>query len=215
MKIKAVSDRTGLSRKTIRFYESRNLFQPEKTMVNGKEFRDYSEENIQTLLKIATLRRARFTVEEIHRMLEAPEETSEIFHDYRERLRDEAQELLNVLAVADAIREEELTSPDELAARMEPVTAELPLPTVDVHPRFRYLDELEAQVASRKRRNVTEQELHQKQLAARNAALFAAFSSAEKQNGISSRTNCYDSGFDLSPSQKIATFNLLLHSKDD
>ena len=105
MKIKEVSDRTGLSRKTIRFYEEKALFAPDKTYRNGKEFRDYSEEHVQQLKKIATLRRARFTVEEIRRMKDTPEETAAIFAGYRERLREEAQDIFNLLAIADAIPE--------------------------------------------------------------------------------------------------------------
>ena len=62
-------------KRQIRFYEAEKLFAPEKSVQNGKEFRNYSEENIRQLRKIATLRRARLTVDEIRRMLESPEET--------------------------------------------------------------------------------------------------------------------------------------------
>ena len=40
MKIKEVSQLTGLSKKTIRFYEEEGLIQPEKTYYNGRAYWD-------------------------------------------------------------------------------------------------------------------------------------------------------------------------------
>lgn len=40
MKIKAVIVKTGLTRKTIRFYEEEGLIQPEKTYYNGRVYWD-------------------------------------------------------------------------------------------------------------------------------------------------------------------------------
>ena len=40
MKIKEVSEKTGLTKKTIRFYEEEGLIQPEKTYYNGRTYRD-------------------------------------------------------------------------------------------------------------------------------------------------------------------------------
>ena len=215
MKIKEVSDRTGLSRKTIRFYEAKSLFSPVKTYRNGKEFRDYSEEHVQQLKKIATLRRARFTVEEIRRMKDTPEETAAIFAGYRERLREEAQDIFNLLAIADASPEGSITSADDLIARMQPVTEDLPLPAADIHPRFRYLDELEEAYTMRKKKaKMTEQESRQHEIAAESAVMYAAFSSRESSTNQAA-TYGNGGGFDISNSQKIAAFNLLMNSKDE
>ena len=62
MKIKEVSERTGLTKKTIRYYEAEGLLSPEKQWQNGREYRNYSEADIQQLEKIASLRRARFSL---------------------------------------------------------------------------------------------------------------------------------------------------------
>ena len=214
MKIKEVSDRTGLSRKTIRFYEARALFFPEKRYQNGKEFREYSEDNIRELQDIATLRRARFTVEEIRRMRETPEETAAIFSDYRERLREEARDLSDLLAIADAIPAESLSSAEELIDKMEHVTEALPLPAVDIHPRFRYLDELEEVYTRRKKLNMTDQELKQRRIATEGAVMYAAFSSKDSVSNQAAQFG-EGGGFDISNSQKIAAYNLLLNSKED
>ena len=40
MKIKAVSEKTGLTKKTIRFYEKEGLIHPEKTYYNGRAYWD-------------------------------------------------------------------------------------------------------------------------------------------------------------------------------
>ena len=69
MKIKEVSQKTGLSKKTIRFYEEEGLIEPEKTYQNGRAYRTYTQAHIQTLNDVALLRRARFSVEEIKTIL--------------------------------------------------------------------------------------------------------------------------------------------------
>ena len=68
MKLKEVCERTGLTKRTIRFYEEKELLSPQKTYKNGREYRDYSEDDVARLKDIATLRRARFTIQEIKQM---------------------------------------------------------------------------------------------------------------------------------------------------
>ena len=82
MKIKEVSKATGLTEKTIRYYENRGLVIPQAKELNGRSFRDYSEENVAALRAVSTLRRARFPVEEIVRMQKDPECIGEVLRDY-------------------------------------------------------------------------------------------------------------------------------------
>ena len=56
MRIKEVSQLTGLSKKTIRFYEEEGLIDPEKTYQNGRAYRTYTQAHIQTLNDVALLR---------------------------------------------------------------------------------------------------------------------------------------------------------------
>ena len=93
MKIKEVSQLTGLSKKTIRFYEEEGLITPEKTYQNGRAYRCYTQADIQALDEVALLRRARFSVEEIKTILSAPEEIPALFDSYRQRLRTERDAL--------------------------------------------------------------------------------------------------------------------------
>lgn len=62
MNIAEAERRTGLSRANIRFYEKEGLLTPTRG-ANG--YRDYTEDDVQTLRKIMLLRRLRLSVPEI------------------------------------------------------------------------------------------------------------------------------------------------------
>ncbi len=212
MKIKDVSELTGLTKKTIRFYEAEGLLSPEKTWRNGREYRTYSDQDVQQLLKIASLRRARFSVEEVRHIQEVPEDIPAVFQSYRQRLQQDQQDLTAILAVINNISSDALTDEDTLIAQMAPVTTGLPLPAVDLDPHFRYLDELE-ELSQLTANRFTPLEQRQKNIAAYNAALYAGFNSHDKhENNMASGCN---SAFDISNAQKIAAYNLLVNSKDD
>ena len=213
MKIKEVSERTGLTKKTIRYYEAEGLLSPEKQWQNGREYRNYSEADIQQLTKIAALRRARFSVEEIRHIHEVPGDIPEIFQSYRRRLQQEQVDLSAILAVINNITSETLTSEDTLISQMKPATVGLPLPAVDLDPHFRYLDEMEelSQLVSHR---ITPQEQKQKDIAAMGAAMYAGFNQQDSTSGSNASPGGYGSGFDISPAQKVATYNLLLNTKD-
>ena len=53
MKIKDVEERTGLSRSNVRFYEKEKLIEPSRNESNG--YRDYSENDVENIKKIAYL----------------------------------------------------------------------------------------------------------------------------------------------------------------
>ena len=61
-----VSDRIGLSRDTLRFYEKKGIIHPEKEK-NG--YRTYTYDDILKLLKIRFYRRLDFSIEDIERIL--------------------------------------------------------------------------------------------------------------------------------------------------
>ena len=213
MKIKEVSERTGLTKKTIRYYEAEGLLSPEKQWQNGREYRNYSEADIQQLEKIASLRRARFSVEEIRHIHEVPGDIPEVFQSYRRRLQQEQVDLSAILAVINNIPSETLTSEDTLISQMRPATVGLPLPAVDLDPHFRYLDEMEelAQLVSHR---ITPQEKKQKDIAAMGAAMYAGFNQQDSTSASNASPGGYGSGFDISPAQKVATYNLILNTKD-
>lgn len=67
MTIKEVEQRTGLTRSNIRFYEKEQLIIPARNEGNG--YREYSEEDVSNLKKIAYLRTLGISIEDICKLL--------------------------------------------------------------------------------------------------------------------------------------------------
>ena len=145
MKIKEVSRATGLTEKTIRYYEHRGLVVPVARELNGRSFREYSEENVSALRAVSTLRKARFPVEEIARMLREPESIGDVLKDYETSV-EEAYAALG--RIRDLLRREDLSQAEDvfaLAEKLQTATENIPLPKQDLHFRFRQLDRIEAE----------------------------------------------------------------------
>lgn len=139
MKLKEVCESTGLTRKTIRLYEEKGLLVPHKEERNGREYREYTPEDVERLREIATLCRAWFTMDEIARMQQDPEAIREIFPQYLQWLEDQQQTLRQLLSAARAIDPEQVKSVAELSHGMKEAE-NMPLPQADIQPKFRYLD---------------------------------------------------------------------------
>ncbi len=92
MKIKEVCQRTGLTKKAIRYYEDEGLFFPERTTINFREYRDYTETDLEALEQITALRSLSLSIEEIRTMREDPEAAPEIFRKRQEQLQASAEE---------------------------------------------------------------------------------------------------------------------------
>lgn len=155
MKIKEVSALTGLTKKTIRFYEEVGLIEPAKQKKNGREFRDYLEEDLERLREIAVLRKARFTIEEIRQLQHSPAEVQDIFTGYYDRMKSEKREMDRLMCVLDQISRRTFASKGELVQEIAEATDSMSLPVADIHPHFRYLDELEAKLNPKKKKRNT------------------------------------------------------------
>lgn len=66
MTIKEIEQITGLTRSNIRFYEKEKLISPARNAGNG--YREYSEEDVKTIQKVAYLRTLGISVEDIRRL---------------------------------------------------------------------------------------------------------------------------------------------------
>jgi len=66
MKINEMEQAVGIAKKNIRFYEQEGLLKPSRNLSNG--YREYSEEDINTLLKIKLLRKLDVPLEEIRHL---------------------------------------------------------------------------------------------------------------------------------------------------
>jgi DNA-binding transcriptional MerR regulator len=143
MKIKEVSAITGLTKKTIRFYEEAGLIKPQKQAINGRDFREYSDSDIAQLNEIIVLRKAHFTIEEIKNMQDGSQPIQEVFANYYDRVKSEKKELDRLLCVLDAIAAHSLETKAELVQEISSASKEMRLPFIDIHPQFKYIDELE------------------------------------------------------------------------
>lgn len=136
MLIKQVSRRTGLSERTIRYYEQEGLVRPAQTERNGRTWREYSPEDVDAFLRIARLRRAHFSIPEIREMSESPDRIPAVVAGALRRISEEtmAKDLVRqALERLDATRIPDVAG---LAASLEVPTRRERLPERDVRPDF-------------------------------------------------------------------------------
>lgn len=140
MKMKEVCARTGLTERTIRFYVEEELIHPQMSLVNGREYRYYSEWDVAELTTIADLRKLFFSIEEIKRMKQTPDNISEVLKVYKETATEDVQAKTAILHVLDQIDLSRLNSVDSLAQRLRGISLNLPLPNRDIAPNFGQFD---------------------------------------------------------------------------
>lgn len=68
LKINEAETLSGVSRKNIRFYEEQGLLRPHRNAENG--YREYSDDEVQILLRIRLMRKLGVPIEEIRKMLD-------------------------------------------------------------------------------------------------------------------------------------------------
>lgn len=111
MQIKEAAARSALTERAVRLYEERGLISPHIENKNGRDFRDYSDHDLERLKIISALRRALFTIDEIKTMLDDPSKIPEITEANRARIHTDfvqlsylnsRMEAVDTSAVADA-----------------------------------------------------------------------------------------------------------------
>lgn len=128
MKIKSVCEATGLSDRAIRYYIDEGLVSPVFTEnYLGRRTFDFSDDDINDLSTIATLRKYDFSIPDISTMERHPEQISEIVARLIARKKDlvgneevliaslekaAAKELGDISSLAKALQVSELPSPD-------------------------------------------------------------------------------------------------------
>lgn len=90
MQIKEIEKLSGMKRANIRFYEKEGFITP-KRLDNG--YRDYSESDLQILLRIKLLRSLHISLEEIHAIKEGSEDLGDILSKQIEKLEQEKQDI--------------------------------------------------------------------------------------------------------------------------
>ena len=103
MNIKEIEERSSLTRANIRYYEQEGLLAPAR---RENKYRDYSEEDLETLLRIALLRSLGFSLEEIRRLQSGEADFAAAMRERSAALEAEGQRLLAAKSVCDAILRE-------------------------------------------------------------------------------------------------------------
>lgn len=139
MNIKEIEERSGLSRANIRYYEQEGLLAPAR---RENKYRDYSEEDLETLLRIALLRNLGFSLDEIRRLQSGEMELAAAMRERSAALESEGQRLLAARNVCDAISRE-VTSysalrPEDYLNGFEPDAAAKQRDVAEPHPWRRY-----------------------------------------------------------------------------
>ncbi len=149
MRIKEAARRTGLTEKTIRYYENRGLVLPDTEERNGRTWRDYTEDHIRLLEAVAILRRAQFHVEEIDAILADPGSIPEVLDEVGRRV-EKTYETLGRLR-SELKRREVQGAPDmlTLAEELKETVRPLPLPPQDMKFNFKAMDKLLAEERAR------------------------------------------------------------------
>lgn len=112
MTIKEVEERTGLPRSNVRFYEKEKLIEPSRNERNG--YRDYSENDVENIKKIAYLRTLGISVEEIRSILSEKVTLREILERQKEALSDQMMDLNRARLLCEKMLDEENVSYEKL-----------------------------------------------------------------------------------------------------
>ena len=91
VKINEVEALVGISKKNIRFYEEEGLLCPQRNSENG--YRNYSDADVDTLLKIKALRKLGLPLEEIRSLQQGRLTVADALHRHRITLERESDNL--------------------------------------------------------------------------------------------------------------------------
>ncbi len=121
MKIKDVEERTGLSRSNVRFYEKEKLIEPSRNESNG--YRDYSENDVENIKKIAYLRTLGISIEDIRSIISGKVTLQETLERQNEILNSQITDLNKAKRMCEKMLGEESISYEKL--QVEQYVAEL------------------------------------------------------------------------------------------
>ena len=200
MRIKEVSRITGLTEKTIRFYEEKQLIHPEQTTINGRVFRNYTERDIEQLNLVAELRRLDFSISDIIAMRDEPGRIPEILENYRNRTTTDLEFRTGVLERLRQVDPNSVSSIRELGEHLKEIAENRPLPAADVELQFYRIDgltreEMEKEVRDYYERLSLEQKSEVRKMKTGSAVLYAASVVLTLITGLLTWRNTYYLGY--------------------
>ncbi len=133
MTIKEVEDRTGLTRSNIRFYEKEKLIEPSRNDKNG--YRDYSEKDVENIIKIAYLRTLEISIEDIRNIVSDKVPLAETIKKQTTAIQTQIEGLNKAKIMCERMLESGNISFDEL--QVEKYVADLDIYWSDHKPVFK------------------------------------------------------------------------------
>lgn len=115
MKISEVCARTGLTDRAVRFYIEKGLLKKSAQHINGRNCRDYDDEDIRILTNICSLRKAGFSIHDILNMQEKPDDINDIIAAHNEKLRQACEEYEGIIKELKSINKRGNLSWNKLA----------------------------------------------------------------------------------------------------
>lgn len=105
MKINEVEVRVGITKKNIRFYEQEGLLCPRRNHENG--YRDYSQQEVDTLMRIKLMRKLGLSLEEIRRMQAGEQTVGDAMRRHLVTLERERENLEQAVRLCQQLSEKE------------------------------------------------------------------------------------------------------------
>ena len=129
MKIKAVSESTGLTARAIRVYIDEELIAPKFTEnYLGRRSFDFTQEDVKALKNIATLRKYGFSIDEIRNIMLDSQNSIAIIENVKIRTRGQMEEYQEKLRVLSRIEDNKVYTVSQLSEVLSQNEAELALP---------------------------------------------------------------------------------------
>ena len=107
MKINEVEQLVGIKKKNIRFYEDQGLLHPERNKTNG--YREYSDKDVDLLMRIKLLRKLAIPIEEIRNILEGKLTLAECLNRHQIYLNHERKNLERIQEVCEEMAGESVS----------------------------------------------------------------------------------------------------------
>ena len=106
MQIQVIEEKTGLDRATIRYYEQEGLIKP-KRLPNG--YRDYSESQLQELMKIKLFRQIGLSLETISQLINGTNQLQGVLESQLIILKDHKAQIDNAEIICKMIMQDDVT----------------------------------------------------------------------------------------------------------
>ena len=142
MKLKELSEKSGISERTIRYYISDGVFVPEKYTENysGRKNYDYTENDLIKLEQIALLRKYDFSIKEIKSLFDNELDIQKVLSEHIEDSKKASEAYCeNIIKMEQTLNKKPKNALELCNALSTPVVEETPLPAIDEQSAYKVM----------------------------------------------------------------------------